>query len=121
VFVIKNHSQPQKVWKRYWKAAELCKQQIQLSGETESFAKRCSSVLEDLHMEAVAKMDGSRPGDRSGVIAASQSGSSDNDGILSTHRSSQAQPQQEQAATQGAGRSIVDKIDRWGFSSLMGY
>jgi hypothetical protein len=105
--------------KKYLKAAEKCEQQIKQSGDTESFAKHCIGVLEELHSEAATKLEGSRPGD-GGMSAASRSAGSDSDAI--TSRSRRAQPQGErQSAKRELGSKVVDKINRWGFSSLLGY
>jgi hypothetical protein len=107
--------------KTYLKAAEKCQKQIKMSGDTESFANRFIGVLEELHAEAAAKLEGGQLGD-GGMSAASRSGGNDSDVILNRSRRSGAQLQgQTPGYESGSSISIVDKIRRWGFLSLMSY
>ena len=113
VFIIKQSSKTNIV-KRYLKAAELCQEQIKESGEVESFARRCTSVLEELHADIVAKLDGGQAVDvRLGAPSP----------VDSTENEVQ---QQEQAGGGdyyeiGNNMRVVDKLDRWGFWGLTGY
>jgi galactonate dehydratase len=109
VFIIKQPSNSKKI-EKCLRSAERCQEQIRLSGEVESFARRCTGVLEELHAEVVAKLDGSL-GNAVPEI---------------TGRDVQPPPpqqEQEQAVWhEGANNiSVVDRIDRWGFWGLTGY
>jgi len=57
VFIIKQPSKTNMI-KKYLKAAERCQEQIKQPGEVESFARRCASVLKELHAEVTAKLGG---------------------------------------------------------------
>jgi hypothetical protein len=111
VFIIKQPSPTNKV-KKYLKAAERCQEQIKLSGEVESFARRCTTVLEDLYAEVVAKLGTSQ------ITAVGMGVPSPPD---STERDL---PQEEQFGGYyelGSNIRVVDKLDRWGFWGLTGY
>ena len=111
VFIIKQPSKTDKI-KRYLKAAELCQEQIKESGEVESFARRCTSVLEELHAEVNAKLGGSQVADaRLGAQSPPNNGESE----------IQQQEQDRGYYESGNNLRAVDKIDRWGFWGLTGY
>ena len=116
VFIIKQPSNTRKIQK-YLKSAERCQEQIKLSGEVESFARQCTSVLEELHAEVLAKLDSSQAADAS-LDAASPVDSTESDS-----QQQQQQQQQEQIEEYALcnNTSVVDRIDRWGFWGLTGY
>ena len=67
VYVIKRRDSHPETWSRYFEAAERCQGQIKISAERESFAQRCSSVLDELRAEALGQTpsDGFPPNERS--------------------------------------------------------
>ncbi|KAE9371616.1 hypothetical protein N431DRAFT_545824 [Stipitochalara longipes BDJ] len=111
VFIIKQPTQTSKV-KKYLKAAERCQEQIKLSGEVESFARRCTSILEELYAEIVAKFNGSQ-----GIIV----GMSVPSPTDSTEKDLQQEEQAGRYYESGSNIGVVDKLDRWGFWGLTGY
>jgi hypothetical protein len=62
--VIKRHAEPPEVWKKYLESATECQRQIKCSAENETFATKCSGVLEDLQAEAVSAIKNAADGDR---------------------------------------------------------
>jgi len=110
VFIIKQPSQTLKV-KKYLKAAERCQEQIKISGEVESFARRCTSVLEELYAEVLAKLGGTKA--TVGVGAPSPPDS--------TEKYLQQEEQAGEFYNSGINIGVVDKLDRWGFWGLTGY
>ncbi len=73
VYVIKHQSSPPSSWVPYFEAASRCQEQIKVSAEKESFSQKCSGVIEELRLEAVACIKkhgnyGHLPGVRSDVI-----------------------------------------------------
>jgi len=60
VYVIKQQSEPSKKWMPYFEAGARCQNQIKISAEKESFAQKCSVVLEELRFEAVGHMQKKR-------------------------------------------------------------
>jgi hypothetical protein len=113
LFIIKQPSDIRKI-KKYLKSAERCQEQIKLSGEVESFARQCSSVLEELHAEVLSKLDGSQAADASLGEASP---------VDSIESDTQQQQQQEQFGGYALGNDIgvIDRLDRWGFWGLTGY
>lgn len=98
VYVFRVHEHPAETWTKYLIAAQKCQQQIDISAEKESFAQRCSGVLKDLEAETldcIHRKEGSSqyPPVLSGL-----------DGIRNWKTN-----------------TVIEKIDRWGFSSLTGY
>jgi hypothetical protein len=96
--VIRAHEQPQEIWKKYLDAAQKCQQEIDISAGRESFAQRSSRVLKELENETlhcIHRKDG-----YSHAVPVFTG----LDGIRIFGMD-----------------TVMDRIDRWGFSSLTGY
>jgi len=111
VYVFQNCESPQSEWERYLSVAEKCKEQLCFVVWGESFVHQCGVVLRDLHEEVKRRIAecGSRRVDddmeaRDGEEAAGVPGWVGVNGVVDWR----------------AG-TVIDRIDRWGFSSLTGY
>jgi hypothetical protein len=97
VWVIRAYEQPPDTWMKYLEAAQKCRSQIDVSAEKESFAQRCSSVLQELEGETL-------------------------DCIHRRDNYAQSVPVLNGLdSAQSFKSTMVDRIDRLGFSSLTGY
>ncbi|CZS96320.1 uncharacterized protein RAG0_05697 [Rhynchosporium agropyri] len=141
VRVIKLQSEPAYNWISLFDAAATCQSQIKIAAEKESFASRCSEVLEELRFEAHGHMQkmgngletrqGSTDTDGSGLPQKEQGTASHFGGKWDDMNFDQSAPgggilnslfnTVEGITVRDASGSVVDRIDRWGFSSLTGY
>lgn len=97
------------IWRPYLEAAEGCQQKLRVALEGEAFAHRCTSVLVELREEVnrelrKREMEAGGNGERGRGLQAGPPGWHGLAGIGDVR----------------AG-SVMDRIDRWGFSSLTGY
>ncbi|PMD16556.1 hypothetical protein NA56DRAFT_708782 [Hyaloscypha hepaticicola] len=101
VFIIKQPSNTRRV-KNCLKSAERCQEQMELSRDVESFARRCTSVLDRLHIEVIAKQD-----ERTQRPKRQQ-------------RPEQNEQRQEQSEWYATGNNIgvVDRLYGWSFSDF---
>ncbi|KAL5330315.1 hypothetical protein ACEPPN_003842 [Leptodophora sp. 'Broadleaf-Isolate-01'] len=141
VRVIKLQSEPAYNWISLFEAGATCQSQLKIAGEKESFANRCSEVLQELRFEAQGHMQkaSNRPETRQGSVDTDGSGLLQQDqGTVSHFGGKWDDMNFDQSAPGGgilnslfntveginvrnASGSLVDRIDRWGFSSLTGY
>ncbi|KAH7355355.1 fungal-specific transcription factor domain-containing protein [Rhexocercosporidium sp. MPI-PUGE-AT-0058] len=141
VRVIKLQSEPAYNWISLFEAGATCQSQIKIAGEKESFANRCSEVLQELRFEAQGHMQkaGNRPETRQGSIDTDGSGLPQQDQGTASHFGGKWDDMNFDQSAPGGGilnslfntveginvrnasGSLVDRIDRWGFSSLTGY
>ncbi|KAK0120502.1 hypothetical protein ONS96_010710 [Cadophora gregata f. sp. sojae] len=141
VRVIKLQSEPAYTWISYFEAGGACQSQIKVAAEKESFANRCSEVLQELRFEAQGHMQktGNRPETRQGSVDTDGSGLPQQDQGTASHFGGKWDDMNFDQSAPGGGilnslfntveginvrnasGSLVDRIDRWGFSSLTGY
>lgn len=98
VYVIRTYELSPDIWTQYFEAAQKCQQEIDISARKESFAQRCSGVLRELEAET---LDCIHRKDSFSQLAPALNCL---DGIQSSKKN-----------------TVIDRIDRWGFSSLTGY
>merc|ERR1712093_133322 len=138
VRVIKLQSEPAYTWISYFEAGATCQSQIKVAAEKESFANRCSEVLQELRFEAQGHMQkaGNRPETRQGSVDTDGSGLPQRDQGTASHFGGKWNDMNFDQTAPGGGilnslfntveginvrnasGSVVDRIDRWGFSSL---
>ncbi|KAH7411402.1 fungal-specific transcription factor domain-containing protein [Cadophora sp. MPI-SDFR-AT-0126] len=87
VRVIKLQSEPAYTWISYFEAGSSCQSQIKVAAEKESFANRCSEVLQELRFEAQGHMQraGNRPETRQGSVDTDGSGLPQRDQGTASH------------------------------------
>ncbi|KAL2070269.1 hypothetical protein VTL71DRAFT_13295 [Oculimacula yallundae] len=141
VRVIKLQSEPAYNWISLFEAAATCQSQIKIAAEKESFANRCSEVLQELRFEAQGHMQktGNKPETRQGSVDTDGSGLPHQEQGTASHFGGKWDDMNFDQSAPGGGilnslfntveginvrnasGSLVDRIDRWGFSSLTGY
>ena len=95
VYIIRVYEQSADIWTKYLGTARKCQQQIDVSAKRESFAQRCSGVLKGLERDCIHRKESYTQ-----QLPAFNS-------MCGTRRFKR--------------NTVVDRIDRWGFSSLTGY
>jgi hypothetical protein len=114
IYVIKAQGQSPNLWLEFLKTAETLQSQISASAEKGSFASRCSQVLVELRYEVAGHLE--------------RNGNQEHLGVqMESLFEVPASRLQEQHRTpifnlcDALESSVVNRIDRWGFSSLTGY
>lgn len=109
VYVIRAQEKPTENWSQYLKVAETLKAQISSLTEKESLANKCSQVLAELHYEVVGQVQGNKSRDSNAHM---------DWGPVGTGVSRAPGPNGLFGVPVFDHESVIDRIDRWGFSSL---